>query len=241
VNNSEPDKKATAARNQVSASITVLIKRIFIVSAAIGATLLPVQAQETNISNAITNDFQSPPAGIWADGVVGDGFRRGVQEAGFAVGAGLAIHNVGDKISHNLALSRIYYGWMLGSPIGKDKWYGGNFEIVQELFGGAQFHPATHYAVGETTLLRYNFATGTRWIPFMDLGGGILGTDIGQPDLGTTFEFNEQFGPGVNFFWRKNSALTFQYRYTHFSNAGIKEPNQGVNEQMFYAGLTWYF
>ena len=37
------------------------------------------------------------------------------------------------------------------------------------------------------------------------------------------------------------SALTLQYRALHLSNAGIQEPNHGVNAQMFYAGLTWFF
>jgi lipid A 3-O-deacylase len=245
VNNAKPNqKKATASRKQILTSAffkKFFIKEIFVASLAVCATLSPVAAQETNISNHIASDFKSSPAGIWANDVVGDGFRRGLEQSGFAIGAGFAIPNVGDKIAHNLALSRIYFGWMLGNPIGENKWYRGNFEIVQELFGGGQFCPTSRYAIGETTLLRYNFATGTRWVPFLDLGGGVLGTDIGPPDLGTTFEFNEQFGPGVNFFWRKNSALTFQYRYTHFSNAGIREPNQGVNEQMFYAGMTWFF
>ncbi len=238
----ESNDKPAASRKRARDFLTFrFLPEIFIVVLTVGALSLPARAQETNISNAITNDFKSAPAGIWADDVVGGGFRRGLQQSGFALGAGFSLHNIGDRISHNLVLSRIYYGWMLGDVAGRDHWFRGNWEIVQELFGGAQFYRATRYAVGETTILRYNFATGTRWIPFFDVGAGILGTDIGRPDLGSTFEFNEQFGPGVNFFWRKNRALTFQYRYTHISNAGIREPNQGVNEQMIYAGLTWYF
>jgi hypothetical protein len=217
------------------------LKEIFIVIVTVGVMQFSVQAQETNVSDHLENDLKSQPPEIWAAGAVGDGFRRGLEQSGFALGAGFAMHSVGNRIEHNLALVRIYYGWMLGDVAGRDKWYRGNWEIMEEIFGGAQFYPSSRYAAGETTVLRYNFATGTRWVPFLDIGAGILGTDIGHPDLGTTFEFNEQFGPGVNFFWRKNSALTFQYRFTHFSNAGIREPNQGVNEQMFYAGVTWFF
>jgi hypothetical protein len=200
----------------------------------------PVQAQTTN-APPLTNAIKSPSLGIWEDDVIGHGFRRGVQETGFLLGTGVSAPYVGDRTSHDLALAQIYYGWMLGSVRASDKWYRGNWEIMEDLVAGGQYFPARHYVAGEATFLRYNFATGTRWMPFLDGGVGILGTDIGHPDLGTIFEFDEQIGPGINYFWRKNSALSFEYRFTHISNAGIKPPNQGVNEHMFYVGLTWYF
>jgi len=173
--------------------------------------------------------------------MVGDGFCRGLHEFGFVVGAGVAAPHIGDRSAHNLALAKFHYGWMLGGVTAKDKWYRGNWEVLEELFAGGQSYPKSSYVAGEATMLRYNFATGTRWVPFFDAGIGVLATDIGNPDLGTVFEFNGQIGPGINFFWRKNSAVSLQYRFTHYSNAGIKEPNQGVNEHMFYVGVAWYF
>lgn len=217
------------------------MKVISMVMLAAGMMLLPVRAQETNAAARVTGDWPSRPAEVWADGVVGDGFSRGVHESGFAVGGGAAAPHVGDKSSHDLVLSRIYYGWMLGGVKARDDWYRGNWELLEEVLGGGQTYPNPSYVFGETTLLRYSLATGTRWMPFFDAGVGILATDIGHPDLSTTFEFNGQVGPGVSFFWRKNSAVTFQYRFTHISNAGIRRPNQGVNEHMFYAGVAWYF
>lgn len=201
--------------------------------------LFPAQAQETNGPAVDANEPMNRPGEI--RNATDGGFRAGVQQAGFAVGAGIPAHQIGNTSSHNLVLSKIYYGWMLGGVKAQNKWYQGNWEVMEELLGGAQAYPSVRYVAGETTVLRYNFATGTRWVPFLDGGAGVLGTDIGRPDLGSVFEFNEQGGPGVNYFWRKNSALTFQYRYTHISNAGIKKPNEGVNEHMLYAGITWYF
>lgn len=204
-----------------------------------GALLNPLQAQVSAGTAGGESEMAVRPPDILnaADG----GFRRGLQEVGLGFGAGFSAHKIGDTTPHDLVLSRIYYGIMLGDLKAKDHWYRGNWEFRQEFFAGDQFHPNAHYLVGETTVFRYNFATGTRWVPFIDGGAGVLATDIGPPDLGSVFEFNEQLGPGVDFFWRKNSALTFQYRYTHISNAGIKEPNQGLNVQMFYVGLSWYF
>jgi len=77
--------------------------------------------------------------------------------------------------------------------------------------------------------LRYNFATGSRWVPFVDAGAGVTATGIGAPDLSGTFEFNLQAGGGVQWFLKENLAVTFEARYTHWSCAGIHEPNFGLN------------
>ncbi len=109
------------------------------------------------------------------------------------------------------------------------------------MFSGAQFNHDNHYFVGGTTGLRYNFVTGTRWVPFIDGGVGLSGTDIHHPDLGQTFEFNVQVGVGTHYFFRDDTAVTLQYRWLHFSDAGMTRVNEGVNTQMFEGGLTWFF
>jgi hypothetical protein len=34
---------------------------------------------------------------------------------------------------------------------------------------------------------------------------------------------------------------SFETRFGHISNAGIEEPNRGVNEFEFIAGVSWFF
>lgn len=178
--------------------------------------------------------------GIWvAD--VGEGFRAGTREAGFAAGAGLGLRITATRQRHDLALGAAHFGWMLGEVTGRDHWFRGNWELLVEAFGGAQFEPSNNYVAGIAPVLRYNFATGSRWIPFVDAGAGLTATDIRSPDLSTTFEFNLQGGAGVNYFWRRNSAITFQYRFIHISNASLKTPNLGVNTSMIFAGVSWFF
>lgn len=179
-------------------------------------------------------------AGIWKSGI-GEGFKPGTSEAGVAVGAGFGMKVSSSHQTHDMALAKIHYGWIFSDVLGEDHFYRGNWEMLGEGFGGAQFHPRTAYVTGASLIFRYDFATGTRWIPFADVGAGVSATDIGRPDLSTIFEFNVQGGAGVNYFWRDNSAITFQYRYFHLSNAGIKSPNAGVNTSMFYLGMSWFF
>jgi hypothetical protein len=130
---------------------------------------------------------------------------------------------------------------MLGHVKGEGHWYRGNFEGRLELFGGGQYSPSSEWVIGLTPHLRYNFATGTRWIPFLDGGAGVTATGIGHPDLGGTFEFNLQATAGVHWFVRDNLALTGDVRYMHMSCAGIDDPNHGVNNIAFMIGMTWFF
>jgi hypothetical protein len=153
----------------------------------------------------------------------------------------LGVQAFGGKQVHDLALLSLSYGHMLGNVVGKEHWYGGNWEARLELFGGGQFSPKSDELVGLTPHLRYNFATGIRWVPFADLGAGVTASGIGPPDQSGTFEFNLQANVGTHWFVRDNLALTVEVGYLHMSCAGIHDPNLGVNTIKGMAGLTWFF
>jgi opacity protein-like surface antigen len=229
-----------------------IMKRILLWTVAITAPTALLMAQPTFDPvqpNAAPSGFPqdsllkpaAPADDIWTPQGVGQGFRAGAQEIEASLGAGEETRDLGGKVPHDLMLARVDYGHMLGNRVGVDKWYGGNFEYIQEVFGGWQYRRVSRYLVGTTSLVRYNVTTGTRWVPFLDAGVGGTLTDIGRPDLGSLGEFNGQIGPGLHYFWRDNMAFTLQYRYMHTSNAGIQSPNQGVNEHICYLGLSWFF
>jgi opacity protein-like surface antigen len=182
-----------------------------------------------------------PPAKIiWTDGI-GSGFRKGVFQAGGMVGAGFGSKVFGSTLDHDLALASVNFGWVFTDIIAPDKWYRGNLKLLVELFGGGQFNPKDRYFVGLTPLIRYSFATRSRWMPFVDAGAGVSATNIEGPDLTGTFQFNIQVGAGTHYFLTNRTALTVQYRWLHFSNACIERPNHGTNTQMFEAGLSCFF
>lgn len=197
----------------------------------------PIQAAAIS-SNGLTLDAHE--SGIWKDDA-GSGFRKGVTEIGFSVGGGLGSSIFGSVEAHDLALAKLCFGKVLSDVVAGDNWYSGNWEGVGEVFGGAQFNPREAYVIGLTPVLRYNFATGTRWVPFFDAGAGVTLTDIGRPDLGGVFQFNLQTGPGVHWFFRKDTVLTLQYRFMHISNASIQDPDHGVNTSVFYVGVSRFF
>jgi opacity protein-like surface antigen len=168
-------------------------------------------------------------------------FRKGAYRVGFSVGAGPGFAMCGSTEGHDLALCSVGLGFMPMDTVGSDMWYRGNWELIGELFGGAQFDPVARYVAGVTPLLRYNFATGTRWRPFLTAGAGVCLTDISHPDLSGALQFNPQAGFGTHYFLNRRTALTVEYRWLHISNSGLAQPNHGVNTQMFTAGVAWFF
>jgi hypothetical protein len=172
---------------------------------------------------------------------VGNGFRKNTLDAGLGLGAGFGMRAAGSTRHHDLVLSTAHWGWVFTGVLFDDHWYRGNLEVLGEVFAGAQVHPSDRYVFGLVPALRYNLATGTRWVPFLEGGTGLSYTNIREPDLSTRFQFLSHGGAGVHCFVSHNKALLFRYFWLHLSNAGIEEPNKGVNTQMFMLGLSWFY
>lgn len=169
-----------------------------------------------------------------------NGLKKGMKEVDYWIGAGPGMKVFGSEQTHDMALAGINYGWILIDRTAGDKWYRGNWELLLELLGGAQFEPQHRHVIGASPLARYNFTGNERLTPFLNVGAGIAETDIGEPDLSTRFEFILQAGGGVHYFLTPKKALTLQYRFLHLSNAGIDSPNLGVNTSLFTIGISWF-
>jgi hypothetical protein len=149
---------------------------------------------------------------------------------------------LGSTQEHDLALMSLAYGYRVGEPImGGDTWHRGFWEVRFEFFGGAQFVPSVDWLIGLTPHLRYTFMTGTPWWPFLDVGAGVSATGISEPDLSGIFEFNEQVGLGIHYFFANHMACTFETKFMHMSCARISRPNLGLNAVMGFIGVTWFF
>ena len=179
------------------------------------------------------------PGSPWRSGI-GDGLREGAHELDVVAGAGMGVRIL-ETHAHDWGFGAVDFGWVFTDVVGDGHWYRGNWELIGEVFGGEQFHPEGAYFAGGGPHLRSDCATGHRWMPFLDLGAGATATDIRDGDISTPFEFNLQAGAGAHFFLRDNLALTVQARFIHFSNAGIKFPNLGVNALTGLVGVSWFF
>lgn len=92
-------------------------------------------------------------------------------------------------------------------------------------------------SVGITPVLRYQADDGKGWYAEGGIGANLLSHVYhnGGKRLSTAFEFGDHLGVGYVFANKWDVALKLQ----HFSNASIKEPNDGVNFVVLKVGRAF--
>ncbi len=171
-------------------------------------------------------------------------FGYGKQSLGISGGYGYALPVGG---SHAPVLEDIQFvyatpRWGIGisDPLGGRSWYRGNFELILEGTFLYMFEPNPGIAGGIAPGLRYNFLTGTRFIPFFHAGVGFIALDADLARQADGLNFIVQSGVGLHYFISQRTALTGEWRFHHISNAGIHGKNAGINSSLFMLGLTFF-
>lgn len=77
--------------------------------------------------------------------------------------------------------------------------------------------------------------------PFILFGPGMVYMTQHTREQATQFNFIDQVGVGIHYFFRKDIAFTLEGRYRHLSNASIKHPNKGINTQFIVGGISYKF
>jgi lipid A 3-O-deacylase len=84
---------------------------------------------------------------------------------------------------------------------------------------------STNHSLSFSPVFVYEFA-GDSVKPYIEAGIGVAAfanTKLESNDLGSSFQFEDRIGAGVRF-----SGQEVGIRAIHYSNAGIKQPNDGV-------------
>ena len=189
---------------------------------------------------------------LWIDGGVAvaessfaarDVVKRRTIELGGAVGYAQATTAVGAGTSANRAavfvLPRI--GMVLTDPLGSG-WYQGNVELLVEPVYTRFTKPFAADGAGASFVMKYNFLSFGRWMPFWDAGAGIFWTNLAPriPEQSTQFEFGLETGPGVHYFVTDRTTWTMGVRLHHISNANLGERNTGINGVLPYIGVSFF-
>jgi hypothetical protein len=116
---------------------------------------------------------------------------------------------------------------------------GQRIRLAVELLGSTIDHRGTKHELALNPLLfDWRYDRGGRVAPFIELGEGALWTTVRYLSLGGKFQFASHAGFGVHAFLASDVAVTLGYRFRHISNAGLDEPNHGLNTHFFILGLT---
>jgi lipid A 3-O-deacylase len=95
---------------------------------------------------------------------------------------------------------------------------------------------ASNHSLSLSPVFVYEFA-GERFKPYIEAGIGIAAfssTELEDNDLGSSFQFEDRLGVGVRF-----ADQEVGVRAMHYSNAGIKDPNDGVESYSLHYRLSF--
>lgn len=91
--------------------------------------------------------------------------------------------------------------------------------------------------LGAMALLRFQPSSGA-WRPYAEAGLGVAlfdRTQVAGRTISTSFQFSEHLGLGIE--WNKRVSLG--WRYSHYSNAGIRKPNDGLDMHSLVLGVRF--
>lgn len=95
---------------------------------------------------------------------------------------------------------------------------------------------ASNHSISFTPVFVYEFA-GETVKPYVEGGIGVAlfsSTELEDNDLGSSFQFEDRLGAGLRF-----SGQEVGIRAVHYSNAGIKQPNDGIEAYTLHYRLSF--
>jgi len=139
------------------------------------------------------------------------------------------------------------YGIVL-SPMffGQSAFLRGNVEFLIDGFTDGVVKGAGNYLAGGSVLFRYNFIQpGSRFIPYLQLGGGGLHSDAAedysQRIIGGNFEFILEADLGARVMLNDRWSILLEGSFQHISNADTAARNVGVNALGGRIGVGWIY
>ena len=170
-----------------------------------------------------------------------DVVKRGTMEVGVAAGFWQATTLLGNGRSENRSAAFVLprLGMVVTDPVGAG-WWRGNVEVLVEPLFARFTQPFAAEAAGGSFILKYNFLSFGRWMPFWDAGAGMIWTNLAPriQEQSTQFEFVLETGPGVQYFMTDTMTLTMGVRLHHISNGGLGDRNTGINAVLPYVGIS---
>ncbi len=102
--------------------------------------------------------------------------------------------------------------------------------------------PQENIETGASFLLKAGFLPQTsKFQPYLKIGAGLDYMTLHAREQATQFNFTETAGAGFHYFFKKNTALTMDYRFRHLSNSDIEKPNRGLESHFILSGITYEF
>jgi lipid A 3-O-deacylase len=189
----------------------------------------------------------SPPFAASEDPPVSPEARSIVQRGGIEVDAAVGYLEgvkvlMGDSANRSAVYLLPRIGMVVTDQLGAG-YLTGNVTLMLEPFYASYYRPFGASAAGGALVVKYNFLSFGRWLPYWDMGAGMLWTDLAPriAEQSTPVNFVLEAGPGLQYFATERIALTVGTRFHHISNAGTGERNRGLNAILTSVGMSFFF
>jgi hypothetical protein len=145
------------------------------------------------------------------------------------------VYGHSDSGNVNVNMYRVGVQWDWNKKwVEMGNWHLGGYWESDAGYWSNNSHARTHaniLDIGFTPVFRFQQTTRSSLSPYLELGVGLhflSATSLNdQRQFGSSFQFGDHVGVGFRF--GDKGKYDLGYRYQHFSNAGLKDPNQGVN------------
>jgi hypothetical protein len=132
----------------------------------------------------------------------------------------------------------VRYGWILTDPHGPG-FLRGRFEAAVDavpIFWLFQPGGTAYGAAINPFVMKWNFDTHSRVVPYIELGGGALFTNTQVPPGASRVNFTSAGALGIHVLGEKFN-WSADVRFMHISNAGISSVNPGLNTVQLRLGM----
>ncbi len=208
-------------------------------AAILGAVIVALALPEARPSFA----SESPAQDSAAAPPVVTGLAKGTRELSLASGYTYTHRRTDAHTTKLTGVPMILGGGVVATdPLGTS-WYRGQMTVGGEVQFTQYVEPLTTYLVALTPTAKYTFLVSDRLRPYVEVGAGLVWTDLGDriPEKGSQFNFNLQVGAGLSYVLTPATSVNASYRFQHISNAGTAEPNLGIDAGVMLIGISKFF
>jgi len=112
-----------------------------------------------------------------------------------------------------------------------------HFQFQLEPYVAYAGQPSSNVEIAGSFFFKYRVMTG-KFQPYIKVGSGVVYMSQSFREQSTDWNFGSSAAVGFTYMLKKEWGVTGEARYRHASNAGIKEPNSGIDSRIFLLGIT---
>lgn len=154
--------------------------------------------------------------------------------------AGYGEGNIDDGIYQHTLLS-LNIGFDLAPFFSQPERHRGVTSIFLEPKINPVLGPETGVEFGISFGIKYRIPLNETWHVYLMGSVGPHYTSVETEEQADGLIFFDSIGTGLSFFLTKRSAINFEYRFRHASNASTHEPNKGINSHIGAVGYSLFF